>query len=631
MSILTAAAVLCVAFALAWRFDDTLPGVLPTVVCTVGLTLYTLAFVNRLSWIDGILLLCAAAAAAWMIRETRKKGRKALADQAGRLLADPYFWVGAAAIVLMCFLLRNAQILDWDSYNVWGPDTKSLYYRDGFAPKYANVSSEFGDYPPFAQLIWWWGAHLLGDCRERYFFFAYYAFGAILLFSAASRFRPRSGGWRGWLAAAVSCAAAVALPGVACTAWYRGLYVDPLMAMLFGCILGLAVCREEGHPGFWRAKMTVFLLCLPLVKTIGLLWAALGAAFWWLWWKERREEWRYPLAALGGSAALFGSWKLFCAVMERSTALVTSFSTLAGERLGELLRGEFFTAGNNWGYIKSYAKAFLFFPIHRETTAAIDLSPAALAVLLLAGAALLWRFGFVSKKKLGRLMGFMVLTLLGIYTILTVGQLTMFYPEIQYLEPLNAVTLMTRYCSPANIGLLLLLASLAAGGGTEGESALPELRRLAAWAVCGAVLFSCGPYNDLYRRFIYDPLDSQRIEKRQEFRTAYAPFLDAVKDVPLDREGARVLLGVYGMSFNPIVINEAAPVGFRAAILTEDGGADFTALQTALAGGHESYLYLTGCTPALAELLSACTDGGAFRPGVLYSVASADPLALREA
>lgn len=629
MSILTMAAVLCVAFALAWRFDDTLPGVLPTVVCAVGLALYALAFVNRLSWIDWLLLLCGGGALAYLALRTRREGGRALAEAARRLLGDPWFWVGAAAIVLMCFLLRDARVLDWDSYNIWGPDTKSLYYRDGFAPKYANVSSEFGDYPPFSQLIWWWGAHLLGDCQERYFFFAYYAFGAILLFSVASRFRPRGGGWRGWLAAAVSCAAALLLPGVACTAWYRGLYVDPLMAMLFGCTLGLAVCREEEHPGFWRAKMTVFLLCLPLVKTIGLLWAALAAFFWWLWWRGR-GEWPFALAALGGSAAVFGSWKLFCAVTERSTALVTGFSTLAGERLGELLRGEFFTAGNNWGYIKSYAKAFLFFPIHRESTPAVDLSPAALALLLLGAGVLLWRFGFVPGKKLGRLMGFMALTLFGIYAVLTVGQLTMFYPETQYLEPLNAVTLMTRYCSPANIGLLLLLASLAAGGGTEGESALPEPRRLAAWAVCGAVLFSCGPYNDLYRRFIDDPLDPQRVEKRESFAAAYAPFLEAVRAVPLDREGARVLLGVYGMGFNPIVVNEAAPVGFRAAILTEDGGADFAALQTALAGGHESYLYLTGCTPALAELLSACTDGGAFRPGVLYTVASADPLALRE-
>lgn len=624
-ALLTAAALLCVAFALAWRFGDTLPGVAPTVVCGVGLVLYGLAFLRHMSWIDGLLLLCAAVAVWYLVRRTRREGIAALAAEARRLLGDPYVWLGAAAVAVMCFLLRDAQILDWDGYNFWGPDTKSLWFYDGFAPKYSNVSPEFGDYPPFCQLIWWWGAHLAGDCQERYFFFAYYAFGMTLLLSVASRFRREKG--TPWWLAAVSCAAAVVLPGVACTAWYRGLYVDPPMAMIFGCALSLAVCREEDHPAFWRGKLTVFLLCLPLVKTIGMMWSALAAAFWLLWWRERRGEWRYPLAALGGSAALFGSWKLFCAVMERSTALVTGFSTLAGERLGELLRGEFFTAGNSWGYLKSYAKAFLLQPIHREYTWAIDLSPAALAAVLLVGAVLLWKFGFVPRKKLGRLMGFLAATLGVAYTVLIVGQLTMFYPETQYLEPLNAVTLMTRYCSPANMGLLLLLVSLAAGRAAGAEPAPPERRRLAAFGLCAAALLACGPYGDLYRRFISDPLDPQRIEKRQEYADAYAPFLAAVEGLPLGREGDRVLLGVYQMYFNPIVINEAAPVAFRATVLSGDGEADLAALTAALAGGHEGYLYLTGCSDELAERLSQCTSGG-FRPGTLYTVDSVEPLRL---
>lgn len=627
MTVLTLAAVLCIAFYLAWRFEDTLLGVLPTVVCAVGLALYGLAFFRRMSLID-VLLLAAGALAVWaMVRKTKREGRQALAGAARRLLADPYFWAGVAAIAVMCVLLRGEQILEWDGYNFWGPDTRSLYFRDGFAPKYANTAPEFGDYPPFSQLIWWWGLHLAGEYREEYIFFAYYAFGALLLLSVADRFR-RGEGKSPWIAVP-ACAAAILLPGAACTAWLRALCVDPLMSMLFGCAVSLVVCRDERHTGFWRGKLAVCLLSLSLVKSIGLMWSALALIFYCLWWRERRE-WPFALAGLAGCGACFGSWKLFCTVTERSTALVTSFSALAAERLGELARGEFLTAGNNWGYIKSYAKAFLFTPIHREYTGALDLSPAALILLMFAGAAALWKFGFVPRKKLGRLLGFMVLSLGLIYGIMMVGQMTMFYPETQYLEPLRAATLMTRYCAPANMGLLILLVTFASGRAAGSEAPpVPEGRRLAAFGICAAVLFSCGAYDEMYRRFIYDPLDEQRIELRDQYRAACAGFVEAAEAIPLDEEGGRAVLGIYGMWHNPIMANETAPVSIMPVVLSEDPEADLAAVRDAVDRGHGKYLYFIGCSEALARELSACTtDGAPFQSGVLYTVGGGEDLEL---
>lgn len=618
MSLLTVLALLVTAFALAWRYEESLLGVLPTLLCALGLVLYVLAFFGRLSFIDWILTAAGLCSLVFLVRKTAREGRSALVAALRRLLLDPHLWCCVVILAVMCWCVRGDLILEWDGYNFWGPDIKSLYFRDGFAAKYSNPASLFGDYTPMAQLILWWFPHLAGAYGESCLFMGYYIFGALLLFGVADRFRTARRGWNVVLAA-LSCLCAVVLPGVVCTAWYRAIYVDPLMAMLFGLILSLTVCRSEAHPGFWKARLLVLALCLTLVKSIGILWAALALGFWWLWWRKERGAWRFALLWGGGIALCRVSWSVFCRVMERSTALVDSFYDRIGPRLQELADGVFLTSGNNRGYLVSYAKAFFVTPMHRESTIAIDLIPAVLVVLLFLAALLLWKLGFVPKKKLGRLLGFMAATLVIIYLVLLIGQLTMFYTETKYLEPVHAVTLMTRYCAPAHMGLLILLCTFVSGQATGAEGQLPETRRTVALAAAGALILSCGAWREMYRRFRYDELDGQRLELRSSFCTQYEDFLSAVKAVPIDEPRARVLLCIYQSKMNPIVMNEASPVSFLHLTLSGDPQKDLEELAAQLEQTHAGYLYVDSCEEGFAEALSALA-GGEIRTGVLYPV-----------
>lgn len=623
MSAVTILAVFAVAAALAWRFEDTVLGVLPPLLCAMGLALYVLAFFNALSAIDWLWL----AAGVWALWLMRRMARTQGAAALRRVLGDPHLWVCVLILAVMCFCLQNEQILEWDGYNFWGPDTKSLFYRDGYAPLHSNPASRFGDYTPMAQLVWWWFSHLAGEYGENYVFMGNYIFGALLLFGVADRFRTARKPWN-LVMAAGACLCAVVLPGVACTSWYRALCVDPLMAMMFGLTLSLTVCRSQSHPGFWRAKLLALAMCLTLVKSIGILWAALALGFWCLWWGKERRAWRFALAWGGGIALCRASWSVFCGLNERSTALVGSFYATVGQRLQELADGVFLTSGNNRGYLASYAKAFLVTPIHRESTPALDIPPAALVLLLFAGALLLWRLGFVPKKKGGRLLVFMAVTLAVIYLVVLVGQFTMFYTETGYLEPVKALTLMTRYCSPAHMGLLMLLCTFVSGQAADSapEASLGR-RRAAALAVTAAVILSCGAYYEMYRRFVYDELDAQRIELRESYRQRYSGFLSAVEGLPLDEPDTRVLLCIYQTSMNPIVINEASPVSFCHLILTGDGEADLAAILAELERTGSGYLYVDGCGDGLAEALSAAA-GGPVETGVLYRVTGAEPLGL---
>ena len=605
MHVLSILAFLVITFACSHRYRQSLLEIAPWLLCLVGLVCYVLAFFNRMHWIDGLLIAGGLGAAVLLLRG--RGGRPALGETCRREFGDLYLWTSLLLLGVLLFCLRNEQILEWDGYNFWGPDTHSLFARDGFAPKYSNPAFQYGNYTPYVQIIWWWVTHLSGGFRERYLFWGYYLLGMLLLLSLGAQFRRRRPG-NTWLAALLIPLCAFALPGVACTAWYRALVVDPIMAMLFGTVLAQIVLRPREHVLFWKAKLLTYLCALVLAKSIGALWGALAIVFFFLWWRKEHRERAFLALSAAAAAASGGSWWIYCRVMDRSGYLSSSFSGRAAQRLGELMNGTFLSAGNNKGYLLSYARAFFLTPIHKERSLAIDLSPFALLVILFAAAVLLWRLGWIPRGKLRRLLLFMAATLAVIYSMVTVGQLTMFYDETQYLDPVYVVVLMTRYCSPANVGFLMLMVAFASG--TAAGAAEPrrggDRRSLAICLVTAAILLSCTTCDEIYRRFCYDYLDQQRIEFRASYEDRFRPFAQRLQTLPLDKPGVRVLLTTQETRPNPIVHNQAAPISVAWLSLTGDTAHDLSALTGYAQAVHASYLYLYEGGEDLRQALAPC-------------------------
>ena len=616
MAIIAGLAFLLALFAVAWRFDDRLVGVLPYGVLGLGFLLYILGFFGALGAVDFVLLALGLGASVYLTLRARSEGGKALLAEVKRQLLDPHLWVCAAILIVMCLLMRGEKLLEWDAYNFWGPDTKSLFFRGGYAPVGSNAAPRFGDYPPFCQLIFWWVCHIAGTYNEQYLYFGYYILGTLMLYSVAVRFESPGKIGR-WVTALMAGLMAVMLPGVVTVAWFRSIYVDSILAMVFGAALVLIACGPKER--LWAVKLGLCIAALTLIKSVGILWAALALVFLELWRHKEKGLRPLGLACAGGAGLVYGSWRIFCAAMGRTTYLSDSFSGRLSDRVGDAQGAGLLSGENTVPLLSAFWKGLTVTPVHGQSTWAVDFSILAFVILFFAAAWALARWGFYPKEKRRRLMVFMGLCLgIGYLTVL-VGQMTMFYYETQYFEPLNAVMMLARYCAPAHVGLLMLLCALASGRGEGSAIKRPSRKSAVAAAVAGAVIFSASAYVEMGWRFLNDPLDDARIQWRSTYEERFSGFIEAAKVIPLDERNSRVLLGIHKIAMNPIVINAASPAGFVHVDLTGDNGADADALLARMAEGAEGYFFLHSGGEGLAEALSGRL-GQTIEMGVLYRV-----------
>ncbi|MBQ4382638.1 MAG: hypothetical protein II794_07880, partial [Oscillospiraceae bacterium] len=138
MSIVLAVSFFAMTFAVARRRGTSPIEEAPWLLCALGLLQYVLAFFGAMSSSDIFLLLGGTAALVLTARWALRRGTKKLLLELRRQLLDPFFVVSLALVITALVLLRQERILEWDGYNFWGPDVKSLFFRDGFAPRYSN-------------------------------------------------------------------------------------------------------------------------------------------------------------------------------------------------------------------------------------------------------------------------------------------------------------------------------------------------------------------------------------------------------------------------------------------------------------------------------------------------------------
>lgn len=630
--------VLVLILSLYWR--EKVVDVLPMAACILILVLYLLAFLHRLSAIDGIGSVFLLLVLAWFIRQKGER-RKQILTLIGKQLSHPGIFVAILLFVGTAFLVNGRIATWWDDLNFWATDVKALYALDGFAAKYTNAAPEFGDYPPGVQLMKWWFVHMKPEAFSEGLMFAGYYFCAfVFLMPLLRRMKGKN---PIFLALTVICL--WAFPSVAEVFYCQGMCADLVMAAVYGAFLAAVMDDKEHEKNFYVLRLALYLAVLVLMKSIGFLWAAFGLIFLLAWQLKNKGSDRFAkqadsplkksrrlkkrcilktfLTVAAAPALTGGSWLLFCLLMRRVAKLTGATLSVAAGNLPILLPG---TKGK---LLAAFAEAFALWPLHRAKTWAIDLSPLAMFLMICILLAVYKKSGILDRAETMLLGLFLPISGLVFYGINLASHLTIFATETQYLDPYAMVSSIERYGAPFMIGSLYLIAYLllerreTVAAGFLKDTKLQKIwRRDGVYLVCFAFVILTANWTEVrYGVYGYRAEREEALAVREEMITAESSqFLEKISKLDVGN-GMRILYFRDALTDqwvkNTYVAFEASPVSLIFGSInsaTMNSGDVWSAVDAS----HAGYLYLDEMSGDITELFATFTEE--IEPHTLYRI-----------
>ncbi|MCM1124016.1 MAG: hypothetical protein NC416_15650 [Eubacterium sp.] len=678
--ILHICAVLVCILWLSYNFRVSLVETLPVFVCALVLVLYGLAMIHRLSWIDCIAAAALVVFAVWSLRG-KKEDRKAFGRECLKNVTDASFITTVILLAVIAVCVYGKVVSWWDDINFWAMDVKSLYFLDGFAGKYANVSPEYGDYPPGAQLMKWWFLHFDPHVyREGLAFVGYYVMNMIFMLPLLRKLRSRNVPMMFLMAAALWF-----LPSIAEVYGYNGFCADLTMACIYGgfllavtdrerlveagkrpVILGasesvetakISDASESSRDVYWLfyyGRCALYLGVLVLIKSIGFVWALFGLIFMFLYLKcgdsaakdreackeadagqsERTDVKKGSAKKIGMrprwlsgfllTAALpvltGGSWMLFCLLMRRitrTTATAVKYVTT----------DEYGISGYTREFAEAFLRAFVGSPLHKEKSVAVDLTPLGFYLCICLLVVLFYKARILSERKGKIVLWFAVVSGAVFYGIIFVAHITIFATETQYLEAAGMISSIERYGAPFTVGTLIFLAGI----WLEGADRLFDKPKFPGFiSKCGAYLclilfvaltagYQVG-YDGLvgYR----DSTQTHLSERADMIGEDEARFLDVVQMLGTD-DSTRVCYIRRGDAprwvNNSYAAYEASPVSMMyKSVNLDDAPTDWMVQE--IRSTHAEYLYAEKTDADAGAVFDRMTQGGAFSCETLYRI-----------
>lgn len=420
---------------LAAKYKKEIFDVVPFAGGIILLSLYVLAFFNKMFLVElveiifmgGTLIIC--------------KGQK---EKAVAKIFEPFFGWAVALIVLGIIFLSDRAVSSFDEFNFWAVDAKSMFFLNGFSEKGLNCAPAYGDYPPIPSIISYFFMHILGRYDEGMMMGGQFAFFAIFLSPLLGRL-PKH--WWTYL-----------LVGpwmITFSAFLVDLFSnrspDVLMGMCFACIIFIIFENYEKDESFSNYIVAVLLAVLVLIKSVGIEWWVFAIVFSCiLCFKMKRIIlWTsFPLC-------FYGSWLIYCKIMERKTYLLTGYMYQVENGVGEDLI--------SWRGVlaESFLKA-LVMPLQKpEVVGGMSVSVLLMLVISIVGIVIFHRCCGVEKKVAKKLIIFFALLYVIESALLLYSVETMFLAEApSYADTNNMLILLKRYGAPALIGSYTLLWGL---------------------------------------------------------------------------------------------------------------------------------------------------------------------------
>lgn len=596
---------------LGFFLKEKLTDCIPAAVSLLILLLYGLSFGNLL-WLTDILAPLFLLGSGIFVFKMDSEKRKEFAAFAAKELHTPAFLTALLLFLAVTVCVSGKLTSWWDDYNFWATDVKSIFYLDGFADKYENVAAEFGDYPPGTQMMKWWFLHFSpSEFKEGLMFAGYYVCNLAFLVPLLERIKKKN-----IITMIIGAALLWLFPSMMEAFWMDGCCADFTMAVIYGAFL-TAVLDREGHSAlFYYGRQACYLMVLVLCKNTGAIWLAFGILFTLLYHFLHRKDEIFVQdrkAVKSGLLAVIllpvlteGSWLFFC-LMNRRVAKLTGVAV-------HMATGSMNIPDVQGQMVDAFVTAFLKWPLHRYSTAILNLSPLMMVILVLAIYALLG----IRKKITGKDSIFLFLSALlsaaAFYSLNLISHLTIFAVETQYLEPFGMVSSIERYGAPFTIGSLYLIAYLV----------LKKENGTLGFLLCTIPVLLTADYQGSYRALTgYRSTTEEIRQEREDIVDEKAEdFLKAVGAGTKESIGRVLYLrDVSDISWvrNAYVSFEAAPVSVMYGNIS-GGTTDSEALRKTIEESHAGYLYVEPLDEENRELFAPFMDGTEFSYDTLYRI-----------
>ena len=591
---------------LAILLEEPVTKIMPAAVSIWILTLYLLALIRRLHWIDGFCLLCLAGLTVLAVRRLGREAGKRLAAMAFSSDMLALYVVLTAAL-----LLRGIVFSHTDTIGCWALEVKSIAYFDGFAPAFKNAAIDYGSYSPGTTLFRWWTYHLLPDEGDGMLAVGSAWLFVLLLAPLFSQLRCRR-----ILAPFFGVGAAgllLFLPGTLDLQCYSLLCAELPISAAYGQGL-CALLDKKDRATVPRLSAAVF--CMSFFKGAGIGFALSVPALFLLLRKPGENDSRGDGAYLEldtgrmcASSALCLlpalSWTIYCRLTARSSYFKLNLPT--GREELALIWGKY-----GYPFLSRMFRATVSVPLHGGN-AVINLT---LVLMLMGYGLLFWllaRGGYLPKRETAVCASFFCGMLALMYLVLFIMH-TFVFQEPWYCDSSVMLTSISRYGQPILLGWLVLLIHLFLTRGSR-------RRKACAAAALTAFVLLCSPMGSIVRLLAGTP---ETIREKREIReqtcAKFEGYLSDRETIPQDT--IRTVMVVYQYTDWPTWIVRLQYLAVPDSILHYEvplwDMADSPERILELARQmHAEYLY---CCEMGEDVLAALSQGETIENGHLYPI-----------
>lgn len=508
-SIVPVIAIIVIAQTIAYKNDSKLADTLGLTCCGFILVLYILAFFNIITWIDYISVPVLIGVVVWLISNEELK-----------LCFQKFITVQNIIIILFLIFLvfcQYSRLVTWqDDLEFWNVDLKQLWYLDGFAGRYGNAASDYGDYPPAVNLFKWFFTHMnKKEYVEGMGLAGYTCLNFILLLPLCSRMNELvekkivlSKEKKSQIKVATNkkyvvsdkrliskykvnyteghtgeeeqinpvgiivltvfdifaCFCLLLLPTIVNKICFAGTSADVTMGIIYGMLLW-AIWDEKIEAGkYYYARIAIYGAVIILCKIIGIQWAFMAFIFFIVCYIGRRQNLSFDVAAAESgmkyiiSILVFwilciGSWIAFCFFNARISKITSEGIALLESHDFDI---SYFLKANSFPFLQG----FTVYPMHTDTSGLLDLSVLMIFVVFVSVIIAYAKREIITRIQCAWVLIYTILTAVMAYGIIFIGHLTLFAGEAKYATGKGMGVSLSIYSAPYVLGIFILICGI---------------------------------------------------------------------------------------------------------------------------------------------------------------------------